>query len=99
VKADRATFNYLLAYKAMERPEFNANWTEAAKQAQRMNQVLQPGVDISRFYWDIETPENKKKAVAQAHGFYYWGTQQRRDVYLDLVTRTNGEKGKMIAIR
>ena len=98
VRADRATFNYLLAYKAMERAEFDADWAEAAKQAARMNAVLQPAMDISRFYWDIEAPENKKKSVGQAHGYYYWGTNQRRDVYLDLAAKTTGEQGEMIAV-
>ena len=98
VRADRATFNYLLAYKAMERAEFDADWVEAAKQANRMNEVLQPAMDISRFYWDIEAPENKKCGVGQAHGYYYWGALQRRDVYLDLAAKTTGEKGEMIAV-
>ncbi|MFM1550832.1 MAG: DUF4838 domain-containing protein, partial [Lentisphaeria bacterium] len=60
VRADRAMFDYLLAYKAMERAEFDADWPEAAKQAEQMNEVLKPAMDISRFYWDIEAPENKK---------------------------------------
>jgi len=98
VRADRATFEYLLAYKAMERAEFDADWPEAARQAQRMNEVIQPAMDISRFYWDIEAPENRKRSVGQAHGFYYWGTNMRRDHYRKLAAMTTGETGEMVVV-
>jgi len=98
VRGDRATFNYLLAYKAMERAEFDANWVEAAKQAQRMNDVLKPAMAISRFYWDLETEANRKRSVGQAHGFYYWGVNMRRDYYQKMADLTTGEKGDMIAV-
>jgi len=98
VRADRAMFEYLLAYKAMERAEFDANWAEAARQAQRMNEVIRPAMELSRFYWDIETPENRKRSVGQAHGFYYWGTNMRREHYERLAALTNGEKGELVAV-
>lgn len=98
VRADRAMFDYLLAYKAMERAEFDADWPEAAKQAEQMNEVLKPAMDISRFYWDIEAPENKKLIVGQAHGFYYWGTMPRRDYYRELTELTNGTTGELITV-
>jgi len=98
VRADRATFDYLLAYKAMERAEFDADWPEAARQAEQMNEVLKPAMDISRFYWDIEAPENKKLIVGQAHGFYYWGTLPRRDYYRELTELTNGTTGELITV-
>jgi hypothetical protein len=97
VAADRATFNYLLEYKAMERAEHDANWPVAARHARRMNEVLQPAMNISRFYWDIEAYDNKKKAVGQAHGYYFWGTQQRAEVYRELSSKINGEKGRRLA--
>jgi hypothetical protein len=98
VRADRAMFDYLLAYKAMERAEFDADWPEAARQAEQMNEVLKPAMDISRFYWDIEAPENKKLIVGQAHGFYYWGTMPRRDYYRELTELTNGTTGELITV-
>ena len=98
VRADRAMFDYLLAYKAMERAEFDADWPEAARQAEHMNEVLKPAMDISRFYWDIEAPENKKLIVGQAHGFYYWGTMPRRDYYRELTELTNGTTGELITV-
>lgn len=96
VVGDRATFEYLLAYKAMERAEHDANWDAAAGHAERMNEVLRPAMDISRFYWDIST--ERKPHVGQAHGYYYWGTIMRRNVYQKLAALTNGEKGEMIAV-
>jgi hypothetical protein len=69
VKADRATFNYLLAYKAMERPEFNANWTEAAKQAQRMNQVLQQAWMSAGFIGISKRLKTRKKPSAKRMAF------------------------------
>jgi len=98
VRADRATFEYLLAYKAMERAEFDADWAEAARQAKRMNEVLQPAMDISRFYWDLETEDNRKRSVGQAHGFYYWGVNMRHDYYQQMADLTTGEKGEMIVV-
>jgi len=96
VRADRVTYDYLLAYKKMERAEFDANWVEAAEQAQRMNELLKPAMEISRFYWDIST--NPAKTPGQAHGFYYWGTVMRRNEYLKLAALTDGEQGEMIAV-
>ena len=98
VRGDRASFEYLLAYKAMERAEFDADWAEAARQAERMNEVLKPAMDISRFYWDLETEANRKRSIGQAHGFYYWGTNMRRDYYKEMAALTTGEKGEMITI-
>ena len=100
VRGDRATYEYLLAYKAMERAEFDADWPEAAKQAQRMNEVLQPAMDVSRFYWDRATEKTAKRAsfIGQATGFYYWGTNMRRSHYERLAAMTTGETGEMIAV-
>ena len=98
VRGDRATFEYLLAYKAMERAEFDADWAEAARQAERMNEVLKPAMDISRFFWDLETEANRKRSVGQAHGFYYWGVNARHEYYQEMAELTTGKKGEMIAI-
>ncbi len=96
VRADRATFNYLLAYKAMERAEFAADWPEAVRQADAMVEALRPAMEISRFYWDISA--EAKPMAGQAHGFYYWGTGHRRQVYADLVERTGGSQGDLVAV-
>jgi len=96
VRADRATFNYLVAYKAMERAEFDANWEEAARQAEQMNEVVKPAMALSRFYFDISTDPNKQPG--QAHGYYYWGTLMRRDYYRKMAAATTGSEGEMIAV-
>ena len=96
VRADRATFEYLLAYKAMERAEFAAAWAAAARWAERMNEVLKPAMEISRFYWDISTEDKPRKG--QAHGYYYWGTMMRRDYYQQMAALTSGRRGEMIAV-
>ena len=96
VRADRATFNYLVAYKAMERAEFDANWEEAARQAEQMNEVVKPAMALSRFYFDISTDPNKQPG--QAHGYYYWGTLMRRDYYRKMAAVTTGSEGGMIAV-
>ena len=96
VLADRVTFNHLLAYKAMERAEFDADWVEAAKQAQAMIDSRKPATAVSRFYWD--PAKTAKPHVGEAHGYYYWGSIMRRNYYRKLAELTAGEKGRMIAV-
>ena len=96
VRLDRATFDYLLAYKAMERAEFDADWPAAVQHADAMVAAIRPAMQLSRYYWDIT--EEAKPIAAQAQGFYYWGTGQRREVYSQLAAQTGGEKGTLVAV-
>ena len=96
VRADRATFDYLLAYKAMERAEAHADWVRAEKHARRMAEVIKPAMEISRFYWDIATID--KPTANQAYGFYYWGSENRRQYYEKMVELTTGPKGQMVKV-
>jgi len=96
VRGDRATYDYLLAYKAMERAEANADWPEAIRQSDAMVDAIRPAMNISRFYWDIS--EEAKPRKNQAHGFYYWGTAHRKQAYEKLAALTQGDKGTMVAV-
>ena len=94
VLADRVTFDHLLAYKAMERAEADADFAAAAKHAQGMIDVRKPATALSRFYWDPSTKADWKPG--EAEGFYYWGAMARRDYYRELTDLTNGTTGELI---
>ncbi|MHB9108167.1 MAG: DUF4838 domain-containing protein [Armatimonadota bacterium] len=96
VLADRAMFNGLVAYKAMERAEANADFAEAVKQAQRILDSRKPAMAISRFYWDEAKPG--KYAPGEYEGFYYWGTAMRHNENQKLADKTNGKTGELIAV-
>lgn len=92
VLADRVVLEHLKAYMAMNRAEFDANFVEAAKQAQRMVDVRKDATALSRFYFD------PNPSTGETDGFYYWGSVQRRDYYKTLADLTTGKMGKMIAV-
>jgi len=92
VLADRVTFDHLRAYMAMMRAEFDADFAEAAKQAQRMLDVRKPATAISRYYWD-PNPQ-----TGESSGFYYWGSVSRRNYYQEMADLTTGKTGEMIAV-
>ena len=96
VLADRVTYDHLVAYKAMERAENNADFSEATKQAQRMIDARKPATALSRFYWD-PTPYAHPE-VGEAEGFYYWGSVSRRNYDRQLADLTTGKTGEMIAV-
>jgi hypothetical protein len=96
VRLDRSTFDYLVAYKAMERAEFDADWPSAVKHADAMVEAIRPAMQFSRFYWDVAN--EPKPIVGQAYGFYYWGTVHRRTAYAELAALTHGEKGTLVAV-
>jgi hypothetical protein len=92
VLADRVTFDHLLAYLAMVRAEYDADFVEAAKEAQRMLDVRKPATALSRFYFDPQ-PQ-----TGESYGFYYWGAVSRRDYYQKLADLTTGKTGTMVAV-
>jgi len=96
VLADRVTYDHLLAYMAMTRAEHDADFVEAAKQAQRMIDIRKPATALSRFYWD-PNPNDKTKPN-EAYGFYYWGVVRRLQYYQKLADMTTGNTGEMIAV-
>ncbi len=96
VLADRVTFDHLLAYKAMERAEADADFAAAAEHAQGMIDVRKPATALSRFYWDPSTKTDWKPG--EAEGFYYWGAMARRDYYRELTDLTNGTTGELITV-
>jgi hypothetical protein len=96
VLADRVTYDHLLAYKAMERAEADANFTEAARQAQRMVDIRKPATALSRFYWDPAKTAHPE--VGEAEGMYYWGAVARRKYYQTMADLTTGKTGDMIAV-
>jgi hypothetical protein len=92
VLADRVVLEHLKAYMAMNRAEFDADFVEAAKQAQRMIDVRKDATALSRFYFDPDP------ATGESRGFYYWGAVSRRDYYQKLADLTTGQAGKLIAV-
>jgi hypothetical protein len=92
VLADRVVLDHLKAFLAMNQAEFNANFAEAAKQAQRMVDVRKPATALSRFYFDPNPQDG------ESSGFYYWGAVQRRDYYQKMADLTTGKTGTMVAV-
>jgi len=91
VLADRVVLDHLKAYLAMNRAEFDGNFVEAAKQAQRMVDARKPATALSRWYF-APTPDGK-----DSYGFYYWGAGARRDYYQKVADAVTGKTGEMIA--
>jgi hypothetical protein len=93
VAAERAVLENLKAYLAMNRAEFDANFTEAARQAQRMIDVRKGTAALSRFYFDPEPTRNGDCA-----NFYYWGCFHRNAYYRKVADATTGKTGDLIAV-
>ena len=89
--ADRVTLEHLKAYMAMNRAEFDANFVEATKQAQRMMDVRKPASDLSHDYFD-------PRPDGDSWGFYYWGSLARRDYYQKVADATTGKTGQLISV-
>jgi hypothetical protein len=96
VLADRVTFDHLQAYMAMTRAEHDADFVEAAQQAERMIEVRKPATALSRFYWDPNPADASKPN--EAYGFYYWGAVRRMQYYQRMADLTTGKTGEMIAV-
>ena len=78
---------------AMNRAEFDADFAEAAKQAQRMLDVRKPATALSRFYFDPR-PEDRRILRASTTGApSRAATTTRRWPML-----TTGKTGEMIAV-
>ena len=92
VRADRVVLEHLQAFLAMNRAEFDANFVEAARQAQRMVDVRKDATVSSRFYFDPD-PQ-----TGESVGFYYWGSVARRDYYRKLADLTTAKTGTMVAV-
>ncbi len=93
VFADRVVLENLKAFMAMHKAEFEANFEETAKQAQRMLDVRNQASRLSRFYFD-PNPARGGDDV----GYYYWGAAARRDYYKKLADMTTGKTGEMVAV-
>jgi len=91
VVADRATLEHLKAYMAMNRAEFEANFLEAAKQAQRMLDVRAPATALSHSYFD-------PRPDGDSWGYYYWGSVSRRNYYQKVADAVTGKTGEMVVI-
>jgi hypothetical protein len=89
VHADRITFEHLRAYLAMHRAEFDADFAEAARQAQRMIDLHKEAAAISRFYFDPQPPNDEDPA------FYAWGSVARRNYYRQMAEMT---KDRLVAV-
>jgi hypothetical protein len=92
VLADRVVLEHLKAFMAMSRAEFDADFTEAANQAQRMVDVRKDATALSRFYF-APNPQN-----GESVGYYYWGSVARRDYYRSIAEMTVGTNGQMIVV-
>jgi hypothetical protein len=92
VHADRLILDHLEAYLAMSRAEFDADFAEAAKQAQRLIDLKKELGAISISYFD---PDPK---TGEAVGHYYWGSVQRRDYYQKMADLTTGKTGETIKV-
>jgi hypothetical protein len=98
VLADRVMYNGLIAYKATERAEANADFVEAAKQAQNILDSRKPATALSRFYWDLAGKGMNYGRSGEYEGFYYWGNAMRRDENQKLADLTTGKTGELIAV-
>jgi Domain of unknown function (DUF4838) len=92
VHADRLILEHLKGFMAMHRAEFDANFPEAAKQAEYMLKQREPLFATSRSFFDIEPK------TGESFGFYYWGTVARRDYYGKMADLTTGKAGDMIKV-
>jgi len=92
VLADRVVLEHLKAFMAMSRAEFDADFVEATKQAQRMIDVRKEATALSRFYFDPQ-PQ-----TGESYGYYYWGSVARRDYYQKMADLTTGKTGKTIVV-
>ncbi|MHB0935210.1 MAG: DUF4838 domain-containing protein [Armatimonadota bacterium] len=92
VSADRVVLEHLKAFMAMNRAEFNADFAEAAKQAQRMVDVRKPATALSRWYFD------PNPTSGESYGFYYWGSVSRQKYYQQMADLTTGKAGETIAV-
>jgi len=92
VSADRVTLEHLQAFMAMNRAEFNADFAEAARQAQRMVDMRAPATALSRWYFD-PNPAN-----GESIGFYYWGSVSRQQYYQQMADLTTGKDGETVAV-
>jgi hypothetical protein len=93
VHADRITLENLKAYMAMNRAEFDANFAEAARQAQRMIDVRTEAAQLSPFYYNPDPKRN-----GDSNQFYYWGAWQRGLYYQKVAKATNGTTGDLVSI-
>ncbi|HPC28638.1 MAG TPA: DUF4838 domain-containing protein [bacterium] len=93
VFADRVVLENLKAFMAMHKAEFEANFGEAAKQAQRMLEVRAQASKFSRFYFDPNPARNMDDV-----GYYYWGSAARMAYYKKLADMTTGKTGEMIVV-
>jgi len=98
VLADRAMYNSLLGYKAMERAEANADFAEAVKQAQASLDSRKPAMALSRFYWDLAGKGMNYGHDGEYEGFYYWGNAMRRDEDQKVADRMTGKTGDLVAV-
>jgi hypothetical protein len=92
VQADRHLLEHLKGFMAMHRAEFDANFAEAARQAEYMLKQREPLFALDRAFFDI----NPK--TGESNGFYYWGTVARRDYYKKLADLTTGKTGDLVAV-
>ena len=90
VRADRAVVEVLKAYLAMHRAEWDADFAEAVKQAQRLIDQRKEAAKISRFYWDPRPDEEQ--------GYFAWGIVARRGYYQRMADMTTGKTGQRIAV-
>jgi len=92
VRADRVVLENLKAFMAMSQAEFQADFAEAARQAQRMLDVRKGITALSRFYFDPDP------ATGESAAYYYWNSTARRDYYKSLVELTAGSNGQMVVV-
>jgi hypothetical protein len=95
VRADRLILEHLKAYQAMHRAEFDGNFAEAVRQADRMFECRTELNAISPFF---NMPESKDPTKRLWSGTWYWNLTDRKEHYQKLADWTGGKTGELIAL-
>jgi hypothetical protein len=92
VRADRLILEHLKGFVAMHRAEFDADFAEAARQAEYMLEQRKPLSALARSFFDVNP------MTGESYGFYYWGAVARRDYYRKMADLTTGKTGDRIVV-
>jgi len=95
VRADRLILEHLKGYLAMHEAEFAGKYTEAARLADEMMARRVELEKLSPFYC-VATTGNPVLDGGGAEG--YWGLAKRKEFYLKVAGKMNGETGALVAM-
>jgi hypothetical protein len=93
VRADRLILEHLKSYMAMHAAEFDADYTRAAREADRMLACRVELEKITPFYC-----KTKSDLYFLVSGEMYWGITHRKAHYLKLNDMLTGKTGALVAM-